>query len=244
MERKVVFITGANGGIGIELCKKFGSSGFDLIVHTRRLDRNFLHLIDELSKDFSITYRNVIFDLSDPKQVKQELIKFLKSKPRIDVLLNNAGMEHGGFVLSTSLEKMEEVFKINFFSPYLISQLLFRTLCRYRGSVVNIGSILGLDLPEGTVAYGLSKQALMGLARVLAKEGGRYGLRVNAVAPGVVDTRMGKKMENKLRTQLLERTSLKKEATVVDIANLVFFLASDEAEHITGQIIRIDGGLM
>ena len=125
MERKVVFITGANGGIGIELCKKFGSSGFDLIVHTRRLDRNFLHLIDELSKDFSITYRNVIFDLSDPKQVKQELIKFLKSKPRIDVLLNNAGMEHGGFVLSTSLEKMEEVFKINFFSPYLISQLLF-----------------------------------------------------------------------------------------------------------------------
>jgi 3-oxoacyl-[acyl-carrier protein] reductase len=186
----------------------------------------------------------VYFDLTDEDDIKDVFKDLRKKKIVIDVLVNNAGIPAGGFLLMTSLAKVKEVMQVNFFSQILITQLVAKMMMSQKhGAIVNMSSVTALENQGGWTAYGGSKAAIMSFTRTAARELAAFNIRVNAVAPGLIDTQMGNNMDEKYQTEMLSRSDLGRKGTPEEVANLVCFLASDEASYITGQIIRIDGGM-
>jgi len=239
-----VLITGANGGIGRSLIIKFASKGFDIIAHMRSEKSEFFKFAEEITKKYGVSIQTVYFDLSDEDSVKSGIKELVSSKVKISVLINNAGIEHGGLLQMTSMKEIRKVFEINLFSAVQITQLVSRLMARNGGgSIVNIASIAGLDLGAGNVAYGTSKAALIAFTKTAAKELASQNIRVNAVAPGLTDTRMATMMESKAGEDMVSGTAFKRLARPEEIADTVYYLSSDKASFVTGQVLRVDGGM-
>lgn len=243
--KKVVLITGCNGAIGRQIVSDFSALSYTIICCVRKKDQAFSDFIVSLSNknpktEIFVSY----FDLSDENQIKEELRNICTQHKRIDVLVNNAGVAVGGLLQMTSMKLLKEVFQINFFSQVLITQIISRKMMRSKcGSIINLGSVAGIDNFGGYTSYGSSKAAIMFFSKTISKELAPYNIRVNAIAPGLVDTTMGRKMEKKASAEMIDRTSMKRFAKPVEISSLVLFLASDKASFITGQTYRIDGGM-
>ena len=237
-------ITGCNRGIGKALAEKFASEGANLICAIRKENPKFKEETDAWVNQFSINVSFVYFDLTDEESIKAAFKVLNKEKCTIDILVNNAGMPAGGFLLMTSLSKIKEVMQVNFFSQILITQQVAKMMMKQKqGAIVNMSSVTAMDNQGGWTAYGSSKGALISFTRTAAHELAAFGIRVNAVAPGLIDTQMGEEMDEKYQTEMLSRSDMGRKGTPEEVANLVCFLASDEASYITGQIIRIDGGM-
>jgi 3-oxoacyl-[acyl-carrier protein] reductase len=199
--------------------------------------------MNELADLHGIDVRPVFFDLSDTESMKVEVKKILGSGIRVDVLVNNAGLAHGGLFQMTPISKIREVFDVNFFAQLEMMQLLVRHMIRNQsGSIINVSSIAGIDLHAGNIAYGVSKTALIAATKTIAAEVGAHGVRVNAVAPGLTKTDMFDEMEVKARTQMIDQSSMKRLAEIFEIAKAIAFLASDSASFINGHVLRVDGG--
>lgn len=240
---KTILITGANRGIGRALAEEFASAGGDLIVHSRVETSAFAEDMRALADRHGVRVDRIAFDLTDVNAMKAVINSMLPVGRRIDVLVNNAGVAHGGLFQMTPMATVRDVFDINFFAQLELTQLVVRRMVRQKsGAIVNIGSIAGLDLSAGNVAYGTSKAALMAFAKTLAAEVGPLGIRVNAVAPGLTDTEMATKMEKKAGARMVENSAMRRLASVLEIARVVLFLASDAASFVNGQTIRVDGG--
>jgi 3-oxoacyl-[acyl-carrier protein] reductase len=161
----------------------------------------------------------------------------------IDVLVNNAGVIHGDIIQMTRDEDIEKVFSVNLFSMVRLTKILIPFLRRSEEpSIINISSINSFDLEIGNSLYGVSKAAVNALTKILYKELAPLNIRVNAVAPGLVDTDMAKSIEPKAYQKALDRTLLHKPISPDDIAKVVLFLASEDSKIINGEIIRCDGG--
>jgi 3-oxoacyl-[acyl-carrier protein] reductase len=183
-------------------------------------------------------------DLSDEQSIKECLSQILKSKPKIDVMINNAGVVDKGLLQMTPIQKIRDVFQINFFAQVQLIQGISRLMMRQKsGVIINMASIGGIDAYPAYVSYGCSKAAVIYLTKTLAQEFAPYGIRVNALAPSMVKTRMQEQMGEEANEEILRRTALKRNAEPEEIAKLALFVASDDSAFITGQIIRIDGGL-
>lgn len=242
-KRRTAFITGANRGIGQSIVVEFAKNNVDVIAHARIKTPDFLRMCKNISSEFNINVIPVFFDMTDYQTMKQNIRNLIYSKVPVNILVNNAGVAHGGLFQMTPVSKIKEVFNINLFAQMELTQLLIRHIQRsLDGCVINIGSILGLDLPQGSCAYGLSKAALMFFTKVLAAECGGLGIRVNAVAPGLVNTQMANLMEKKAEEAVLSQCALKRRATPEEIAKVVVMLASSNSSFVNGQIIRVDGG--
>jgi 3-oxoacyl-[acyl-carrier protein] reductase len=240
---KTVLITGANRGIGREIAEAFAQVGASLIVHSRSQSAAFDEDMLALAARYKVAIEHVVFDMMDTLGMKAAINAALPPGRNIDVLVNNAGIAHGGLFQMTPVSVVRSVFDVNFFAQLEITQLMVRRMSRQRaGSIVNIGSIAGLDLAAGNVAYGVSKAALMAFTKTLAAELGSFGVRVNAVAPGLVDTEMATQMEKKARTEMIQNSAMQRLATVEEIAQVVLFLASDAASFVNGQVIPVNGG--
>ena len=239
---KNVFITGTRRGIGRELVRAFPMRGASIYAHARKASEEFEAHNAELAQNYGVTIRPVYFDMTDENAMKAAVQEIMKEmSPHI--LINNAGLQHGGFFMLTPLKKVRELFEVNLFSQMRLTQLFVKPmLLRQAGAIVNVASISGLDMKPGNSAYGVSKAALIAWTKVLATELGSSGIRVNAVAPGLTDTDGGNLMEAKARAAMLEASALKRMGTVDEIAQVVCFLAADEASFVNGQIIRVDGG--
>ena len=239
---KNVFITGTRRGIGRELVRAFAMRGASIYAHARKASEEFEAHNAELAQNYGVTIRPVYFDMTDENAMKAAVQEIMKEmSPHI--LINNAGLQHGGFFMLTPLKKVRELFEVNLFSQMRFTQLFVKPmLLRQAGAIVNVASISGLDMKPGNSAYGVSKAALIAWTKVLATELGSSGIRVNAVAPGLTDTDGGNLMEAKARAAMLEASALKRMGTVDEIAQVVCFLAADEASFVNGQIIRVDGG--
>ena len=239
---KNVFITGTRPGIGRELVRAFAMRGASIYAHARKASEEFEAHNAELAQNYGVTIRPVYFDMTDENAMKAAVQEIMKEiSPHI--LINNAGLQHGGFFMLTPLKKVRELFEVNLFSQMRLTQLFVKPmLLRQAGAIVNVASISGLDMKPGNSAYGVSKAALIAWTKVLATELGSSGIRVNAVAPGLTDTDGGNLMEAKARAAMLEASALKRMGTVDEIAQVVCFLAADEASVVNGQIIRVDGG--
>ena len=144
----------------------------------------------------------------------------------------------------TSMKVLKEVFQINFFSMVLLTQLVSKLMIRQHcGSIINMGSIAGLENFAGYTAYGSSKAAVMAFTRTIARELAPYGIRVNAIAPGLTDTRMADQMEKKAEKEIIARSNMNRLGKTEEIVNMILFLSSDNASFITGQVYRVDGGM-
>jgi 3-oxoacyl-[acyl-carrier protein] reductase len=245
LQGKNAVITGAKGGIGKAIVKVFAKSGANIWACARKQDDEFEVWLSYLSKDNSVQIEPVYFDLSDETQLKTAAKTIMSSKRRIDVLVNNAGIiaESSSFQM-TSMAKIKNVFEVNFFQQMQFTQYITRIMAKQQsGSIINISSIAALDGDPAQLEYVASKAALVGASKKLAIELGAYNIRVNAIAPGVIDTEMGNKMDSKLMERTLEKSIMKRKGSPDEIANTALFLASDLSSYLTGQVIRVDGGM-
>lgn len=244
LKNKTVLITGTNRGIGKVILEEFAKYGANVLAHSRKETPEFVEYINSIAKTYGVIITPVYFDMTDSDTMKN-CVKdlFIKNKLKVDILINNSGIAHGGYFQMTSISKIKEVFDINLFAQMELTQLILKIMTRQKaGTIINMGSILGLDMKEGSCAYGLSKAAVMAWTKTLASECGRIGIRVNAIAPGLVDTDMAKFMEEKAEGKMIADSAMKRIAQPSEIAKVALFLASDASSFVNGQIIRVDGG--
>lgn len=244
LEGKTAFITGTNRGIGKALATEFVRNGADVIAHARRDTPDFREWCTALAAEHGVTVTPVFFDLTDSEEMKQAVRGIISAKLPVNVLINNAGIGYFGLFQMTSITKIREVFETNFFAQLELTQLLVRYMVRQKnGCIINMGSSMGLDLPQGSCAYGVSKAALMAFTRTLAAECGPLGIRVNALAATLARTEMIVPMGGEKAMEVMTaQSALRRIAEPEDIVNAAVFLASDKASFINGQILRIDGG--
>lgn len=242
--KKNVLITGANGGIGRALVEKYAENGYNILANIRCENEAFSNFSENIENKYNVKVKQLVFDVTDELQVKQAIKDLVKANITIDVLINNAGVAHGGLLQMTPIGDIKKVFDVNYFSVVLITQLISRMMAKSGGgSIINIASVAGIDLEAGNCAYGASKAALIAFTKTASKELAKYRIRVNAIAPGLTDTAMAKLMNEDAGNEMKNRTAMKRLSEPKEIADAVFYIGSEQATFITGQVLRVDGGM-
>ena len=245
LKNKTAVVTGCNRGIGKKILEVFSANGATVFACVRRKDDQFQNYIEVLKKKFNNEIIPIEFDLGDENQVKESANNILSQKRPIDILVNNAATIHTAIFQMTSIKKLREIFEIDFFSQTIFTQYIIKSMIKKKGgSILYISSSSALDGNEGRSAYSSAKAAIIAQAKVLSRELGIYNIRVNALAPGLTDTDMMKDNtpEEKIN-EINSKTSLKRVAKPEEIANAALLLSSDLSSYITGQTIRVDGGM-
>lgn len=243
-DKKVVCITGADGGIGREITKRFAAEGATLILTSIADSQTFSDFVTELESEYKVEVHPFFFDLSDEEAIKEGLKAIKALKLKINVLINNAGMPHLAIVPFTKLADLKKVFQVNYFAQFQITQGLLGSMVKDgSGVILNAASIAGIDGDPGNAVYGATKASMIMFTKVLSKELAPQGIRVNAVAPGLTSTPFADAMGDKAKASMEQISSMGRLATPKEIANTYYFLASEEASFINGQIIRVDGGV-
>ena len=241
---KNAIITGARSGIGKATVKVFAENGANIWACARNKDENFELFLYEFEKKNDIWIRPVYFDMTNMKQMKAAFMEIRKEKQSIDVLVNNAGASYDALLPMLSIDKMKELMDINFFSHLQMTQLVARLMMKNKsGSIINTGSYLGLDGNRGQTIYSATKAAIHAMTKSLAKELAEYNIRVNAVAPGIVNTKLIKSMTDEDFNRTINKSAMKRAATPEEIANVILMFASDYTSYVNGQILRVDGGM-
>ncbi len=242
---KNAIITGAAGGIGKATVEYFAANGANVWACELRAGEQFERDMADIADKYGVWIEIVYFDVSDEEQVKEAIKQIRSKKCSIDILANVAGIAAASTSFHmTDMAKMKKVFEINFFALTLLTQYVSRLMLRQNyGSIVNIASIAGIDGDPAQYEYAASKAAVIGGTKKLARELAPYNIRVNAIAPGMIHTDMGAKIEDNLRDEILSKVMMKRMGKPEEIAHAIAFVASDMASYMTGQVIRVDGGM-
>jgi 3-oxoacyl-[acyl-carrier protein] reductase len=245
IQNKTAVITGCNRGIGKKILEVFSANGATIFACVRNVSEEFKTFTNEMEKKFNNKIIPIQFDLNDEDQVKKAASNILSSNSPVDILVNNAATIYTALFQMTSIKKLKETFETDFFSQTLFTQYILKSMIKKKsGSILYISSSSALDGNEGRSAYSSAKAAIIAQAKVLSREVGMYNIRVNAIAPGLTDTDMMKENTPKeIVTEVASRTSLGRIANPQEIANAALFLSSDLSSYITGQVIRVDGGM-
>lgn len=244
LKNKTILITGASRGIGKETATLFANQGADLIL----LARNLSHLQD-LQQSLTLLYNTKIqvfpCDVSNQNQVKEIFTELRSNKVNIDSVVNNAGIMKDAMLGMATEELMHEIYNINVFGSMFISQQASKFMLKNRrGSIINLSSIVGTNGNKGQTVYASSKAAIIGFTKSLSKELAIFGIRVNAIAPGFIETDMTAGMDQKFYEKNKSMIGMGRMGKPEDIAKVALFLASDLSEYVTGQIIGVDGGFL
>ena len=234
---KLAIITGAARGIGLATAKLFSQNDYKVAIVDR--DKN------ELS-NLSFTNNNMksfCYDISELSTIGKMYEEILKWHNRVDVLVNNAGVADFSTIEMTDFKRWNEVMKTNLDGAFMCSQKVIPHLKKTNGNIINIASISGLRASTLRVAYGTSKAAIIQLTKQQAAELGEYQIRVNCVAPGPVKTKLAMAVHSQdIIDAYHDAIPLNRYGTENEIANAIYFLASEKASYITGQILSVDGG--
>lgn len=242
---KVAVVTGANRGIGQAVLMKMAENHATIIACVRKENDAILTQMELVSKKFQVEIYPVAFDLANEDEIKEAVAKMRKITKSVDILVNNAGMipNRSSFVM-TSADSIRQVMETNFVGPMILTQYVARMMMKNRtGSIINLSSIAALDGEPGELSYVASKGALTAATRKLAIDLGKYGIRVNAIAPGLIDTTMGDAIDEKNEKILEEHRVIKRRGRTEEIAESVLYLSSERSSYMTGQVLRVDGGI-
>ena len=245
LKSKTAVVTGCNKGIGKKILEVFSANGATVFACVRNIDEEFKSFSNKLKQKFNNQIIPVQFDLNDEKGIKEAANIILTSNKSIDILVNNAATIHTSIFQMTPAKKLKELFEVNFFSQTIFTQYILKSMVKNKkGSIVYISSSSALDGNEGRSAYSSAKAAIIAHAKVLSRELGVHNIRVNSIAPGLTNTDMMKKNhKEKIISEMVSRISLRRIANPEEIANVVLLLSSNLTSYITGQVIRVDGGM-
>lgn len=241
LHNKIALITGASKGIGKAIAMLFASNGAQLVLTGRDIT-SLNHLKVELAGGNHLIYEMDVNSLSSIKFVFDDL---MAKKIYIDVLVNNAGIMKDATLQMVKPELIEQIYNTNVFGTIYPTQIAIKSFLRKRaGTVINLSSIIGTNGNLGQTIYGSSKSAIIGFTKSLSKELAPLNIRVNAIAPGFIDTDMTKNMDPKFYEKNLNSIGMKRLGKPEDVAKVALFLASDLSDYVTGQIIGVDGGMV
>lgn len=240
---KVVLITGAARGIGKEIAIGFAKSG--AAVCFCDLNEEAVKAAEEELASCASQVQGYVVNVTDFDQVNNMVNKILDKFNKIDILVNNAGITKDNLILRMKPEDWDAVLSVNLKGVFNATRAVSRAMIKKRGGkIINIASIIGLVGNAGQANYAASKAGIIGFTKSMAKELGSRNIAVNAIAPGYIKTEMTDKLPQDVKDAMLKRIPLGKFGSPVDVAELSLFLASSNADYITGQTIVIDGGMI
>lgn len=236
---KTVLITGASGGIGKEAARLFYNNGYSVIINYNKSEKEALLLEKELIGSMAVKC-----DVSSEDEVKKMVEKVTARYGKIDVLINNAGVSTKNLITDVTLEEWEKTFSVNVTGTFLLTKYVLPGMIKNKsGKIINMSSIWGVCGGSCEVCYSAAKGAVISFTKALAKEVGPSGITVNAVAPGLIDTKMNEDLSEYDKKAFCDETPLGKIGKASDVANTLLFIASENADYITGQVFSVDGGI-
>ncbi|WP_375058043.1 acetoacetyl-CoA reductase [Zobellella sp. DQSA1] len=243
-DKKIALVTGAAGGIGTEVCRLFVDNGYKVIATHRpgKEQQAAAWLQQEKLDDKDIQL--LALDVSDYQAVNEVLGETLRELGRIDVLVNNAGITRDATFKKMSWQQWQEVMDTNLNSLFSVTQPVFNLMCEQgSGRIINISSVNGLKGQYGQVNYSAAKAGMIGFTKALAAEGARFGVCVNAVAPGYTATPMVTAIREDVLDSIKATIPMKRLATTEEVAGAVLYLAGEYGGYITGETLSVNGGL-
>ncbi|MDR1472903.1 MAG: SDR family oxidoreductase [Synergistaceae bacterium] len=244
LKGKTAIITGTRRGIGRAVVETFAANGADIYAHARSDSPEFTEEMRSAADKYGVEIWPVFFDMTDGASMKAFVKGLMSDKREIDVLVNNAGVTHNALFNMTTEVTLREQFEVNFFSVFLLIQYISKFMVKQKsGSIINIASTAGEDGNPGKSAYGASKAAVIAMTKSIAAELGELGVRANCIAPGVTETDMLATLPSVVLEETKNSLDLRRVGLPSEIADTALFLASDLSSYITGQTIRVDGGL-
>ena len=244
LKGKCAIVTGAAKGIGKAIALKLASLGANIVLNYRSSEEKAIETENEI-KALGVEVLRVKGDISNISDVENLINTAKENFGKIDIMVNNAGITKDTLILRMKEEDFDSVINVNLKGVFNCLKTITPVMVKQReGKIINLSSVVGLSGNAGQVNYAASKAGVIGMTKSLAKEVGARGITVNAVAPGFIETDMTEVLGDKFKEEAKKAIPLKRLGKPEDVANVVAFLASEDANYITGQVIQVDGGLV
>ena len=243
-DNKVALVTGGTRGIGRKIAEKFAENGYNLVLNyvSSNVD---LEVIKEAFKKYNNSVLILKADVSKYEECENLVKEAINKFGKVDVLVNNAGITKDGLIAMMKEENFSKVIDVNLKWIFNMCRNLVPYMMKNKsGNIVNISSVVGIVGNAGQSNYAASKAGVIGFSKALAKELAGRNIRVNAVAPGFIDTDMTSILSDKVKENIYSQIPLKRMGKAKEVANVVYFLSSEESSYITGQVINVDGGMV
>ena len=243
MNDKVVLITGSAQGIGKAIALKFAKEGFKIALNDISFQEENLKKTKEEIEKLGTEAKYYLADVTKYEEVEKMIKEIEKDFQRLDVLVNNAGIIKDRTLAKMTPKEWQDVIDVDLTGVFNCTKAALPLIIANQGNIISISSVVGQRGNFGQTNYAAAKAGIIGFTKSLAKEVGRFGVRVNAIAPGFIETKMVESVPEEVKIMVKKLTALGRFGKPEEVANLVYFLASDNASFITGAIINIDGGL-
>lgn len=244
LDGRIAFVTGSTRGIGWATAELLASRGATVILNGTNAEL-LVERAAELSQRHGRPVSAIRCDVARPDEIRQAYQRIFKEHHQLDVLVNNAGVLEDALIGMVSDEAVSRTFEINTFGVIHHLQGAARLMRRrHSGSIINLTSIVGVNGNVGQIVYSSSKAALLGLTKSASKELAPAGIRVNAVAPGFIDTDMTRSLPEDKYAERMESIAIGRIGTAADVARAIAFFAGDDAAYVTGQVLGVDGGML